>query len=479
MAKDLQFDLPKEESSIITVIGVGGGGSNAVNHMFRQGIVGVDFIVCNTDAQALNLSPIPTKFQIGANITEGRGAGSDPEVGRRAALENIDEIKSTLQGNTKMLFITAGMGGGTGTGAAPVIAEAARQLGILTVGIVTTPFFFEGMHRKQRAVDGIQKLKENVDTLVIINNETLKGLFATSHLKEAFVHADNVLTTAAKGIAEIITVPGYINVDFEDVKTVMRDSGVAIMGSAICKGEDRAQRAVEEALHSPILNDNDILGARYILLNISCGEEELLMDEIAQITEYVANEAGENAEIILGQCYDDSLENKLSVTLIATGFETHADLPGDGGGKGEKVKFNIHNNSNPEAERNPHPRKRSTSAPEAIEVGKASKEKEAGRSREPSESRRTNFAAPQNHEPKRHEVDVDHEEQSMQERQSWRNQDLNQIERVPAYVRRNVRLRQVPHSSDVNISRMSLSEDLDQSKPNIHRNNKYLHDNVD
>ncbi|MGZ5304932.1 MAG: cell division protein FtsZ, partial [Bacteroidia bacterium] len=248
---NLQFDIPKANSSIIKVIGVGGGGGNAVNHMYQQGIKGVDFMICNTDSQALDLSPIPNKIQIGNNLTEGRGAGSDPEVGRKAAQESIEEIKAVLANNTKMIFVTAGMGGGTGTGAAPVIAKIAKEMGILTVGIVTSPFIFEGPRRRSKAEEGLENLKKNVDTLLVINNERVREMYGNFPFAAAFAHADNILTTAAKGIAEIITVPGYINVDFEDVKTVMANSGVAIMGSGIAEGEDRARKAVESALDSP------------------------------------------------------------------------------------------------------------------------------------------------------------------------------------------------------------------------------------
>ncbi len=316
----MKFDLPKENSSIIKVLGVGGGGSNAVNHMFKQGIKGVDFLVFNTDQQALDVSPVPLKVQLGATLTEGRGAGSLPEVGKNAATENIDEIKDIINTNTKMVFITAGMGGGTGTGAAPVIARTAREMGVLTVGIVTMPFFFEGRKRRQQAEAGIEEIREQVDTLLIINNEKLREMCGNLPIAQAFAMADNVLTTAAKGIAEIITRTGYINVDFEDVRTVMTDSGVAIMGSASAEGEDRATKAVEKALASPLLNDNNIEGARYVLLNITFGNQEVLMDEISDITDYIQDEAGSSADVIWGYGMDESLGDQLSVTIIATGF---------------------------------------------------------------------------------------------------------------------------------------------------------------
>lgn len=322
MTDMIQFDLPKSQSSIIKVIGVGGGGSNAVNHMFKQGIEGVDFIVCNTDEQALDISPVPVKVQIGASLTEGRGAGSIPAVGKNAAIENIDQLKSLLENNTRMLFITAGMGGGTGTGAAPVIAATAKEMGILTVAIVTIPFAFEGRKRKLQAEEGIRELRKNVDTLLVICNDKLRELYGNLCLSEAFSKADNILTTAAKGIAEIITVPGYINVDFEDVKTVMKNSGVAIMGSGFAEGENRAIHAVEMALSSPLLNDNQIKGASNILLYIASGKEEIRMDEVSEITEYIQNESGSTAEIIWGNGTDEALGNLIGVTLIATGFDS-------------------------------------------------------------------------------------------------------------------------------------------------------------
>lgn len=318
----MEFDIPKETSSIIKVIGVGGGGSNAVNHMYNQGIVGVDFIVCNTDRQALDISPVPHKVQLGPALTEGRGAGMLPEVGMQAAIENIEEIRELLSKNTKMVFVTAGMGGGTGTGAAPVIAQVAKDLGILTVGIVTVPFNFEGRKRRQQAEEGLDKMRQNVDTLLIINNERLREFGKNMSLTDAFSHADNILTVAAKGIAEVISVTGVINVDFNDVNTVLRNSGQAIMGSAIAEGDDRALVAVKSALMSPLLNDNDINGARYVLLNITYGSKEVMMDEITEITDYIQDAAGATADVIWGHGFDASLGEKLSLTLIATGFSS-------------------------------------------------------------------------------------------------------------------------------------------------------------
>lgn len=320
MENSLKFDLPVNNSSIIKVIGVGGGGSNAVNYMFEQGIKGVDFIVCNTDAQAIDKSPVPFKVQLGSTLTEGRGAGSIPEVGRNAAIESLEDIRSLLSTNTNMVFITAGMGGGTGTGAAPVIAKIAKDMGILTVGIVTVPFMFEGRKRSVQADLGLKEMRESVDTLLIIRNDKLRELYGNLTLKQAFSHADEVLCTAAKGIAEVITLIGTVNVDMNDVKTVMKDSGVAIMGSGRASGEGRAKRAIQAALESPLLNDNDINGANFVLLNITFGQDELLMDEISEITDYIQEQAGMGAEVIWGYGQDETLGDDICATVIATGF---------------------------------------------------------------------------------------------------------------------------------------------------------------
>ena len=290
--------------------------------MYRQGIKGVDFVVCNTDHQALDTSPVPTKIPLGQSLTEGRGAGSIPDVGKNAAIENLDDVNEILAKNTKMIFVTAGMGGGTGTGAAPVIAQAAKDMGILTVGIVTVPFTFEGRKRRSQAEEGIDKMREAVDTLLVINNDKLREMFGNLTLVNAFENADDVLAIAAKGIAEVISVTGQINVDFNDVNTVMKDSGVAIMGSAEAEGENRATKCVESALNSPLLNDNNIDGAKYVLLNITYGSQAVLMDEISDITDYIQQEAGSTADVIWGHGYDESLGDKLCVTIIATGFNT-------------------------------------------------------------------------------------------------------------------------------------------------------------
>lgn len=337
----MRFDLPKDQSSIIKVIGVGGGGSNAVNYMYEQGIKGVDFVVCNTDSQALDKSSVPTKIQLGATLTEGRGAGSMPEVGRNAAVENLDDVKDILEKNTTMVFITAGMGGGTGTGAAPIIARAAKDMGILTVGIVTVPFMFEGKKRSHQADQGLKEMRDAVDTLLIIKNDKLRELYGNLSLKKAFGHADEVLCTAAKGIAEVITLTGEVNVDMNDVNTVMRESGVAIMGSGTANGEGRAMKAVTTALESPLLNDNEIIGAKFVLLNITYGSDEVLMDEITEITDHIQEEAGMSAEVIWGYGPDESLEDSLCVTVIATGFKSNAVDAGLPAEEEEKTTFRL------------------------------------------------------------------------------------------------------------------------------------------
>lgn len=345
----MKYELvPKDHPSIIKVIGVGGGGSNAVNHMYKLGIRGVDFIVCNTDAQALEISPVPHKIQLGASLTEGRGAGSIPEVGKQSAIENIEEIKALLRDNTKMVFITAGMGGGTGTGAAPIIAGVAREMDILTVGIVTIPFGFEGRKRKLQAEAGIEDLKKNVDTLLIICNDRVREIHGNLKLQEAFGHADNILSTAAKSIAEIISVTLHINVDFADVQTVMKDSGVAIMGSAQASGNSRAIKAVEMALDSPLLNDNNIEGARYILLNITSGNTEITMDEMGEITDYIQEKAGQSAEVIMGVGQDDSLGDNIGVTIIATGFKTRERILPENAKKPEKIVYDLNDTPAPD-----------------------------------------------------------------------------------------------------------------------------------
>lgn len=565
MESRIKFNLPKEKSSIIKVIGVGGGGGNAVNHMHEQGIKGVDFIICNTDLQALEASAIPNKIQLGASLTQGLGAGANPEVGKKAAMEAIEDIIDMLGVNTKMLFITAGMGGGTGTGAAPIIAKTAKEMDILTVGIVTTPFNFEGKKRKTFADEGLENLKRSVDCLLIISNDKIKDMYGNLALREAFGHANNILTTAAKGIAEIITHPGYINVDFEDVKTVMKSSGVALMGSAMAEGEDRALVAVKAALASPLLNDNQIVGAKNILLNISSGTEEILMEEFEQISSYIQNESGLSAELILGTSFDESLGTKISVTLIATGFEskprenkviigsTISDnfiqsinkKPNVVETKPEIVQViqtNPNTNINNSFDTKPVEKK----VDETIRINLMEDELPQEEIKfdndlgfglridaineeetfdindidlkidesyfinskeelieddylEVNEDIFTNSIETFNHAivPKVYQLSDEMESNSLEqdkkiERQIQRikelknlnitinnPQGLRDLEKEPAYVRRNKKLDDVPHSSEKQISRLSLFEDLVSGKSEIKTNNSFLHDNVD
>ena len=318
---NFSFDLPKNKSNVIKVIGVGGGGSNAINYMFKQGIIGVDFVVCNTDAQALNQSPVPIKIQLGATLTEGLGAGANPEVGAGAAQESYDELKRLLNTQTKMIFITAGMGGGTGTGAAPIIAKMAKELDILTVGIVTMPFQFEGKLRLEQAQKGLENIKSEVDSLVVINNNKLREVYGNLGFKAGFAKADEVLSKAARGIAEVITHHYTQNIDLKDAKTVLTNSGSAIMGSGMSSGTNRAQEAIVKALDSPLLNDNKITGSKNVLLLIVSGTEEITIDEIGEISDFIQSEAGNNTNIIMGVGEDEKLENAISVTIIATGFD--------------------------------------------------------------------------------------------------------------------------------------------------------------
>lgn len=316
----IEFDLPKNQSNVIKVIGVGGGGSNAINHMFQQGIKGVDFVICNTDAQALHNSGVPNKIQLGVNLTEGLGAGANPEIGEQAAVESLEDIRRMLDTNTKMVFITAGMGGGTGTGAAPIIAKMAKELDILTVGIVTIPFQFEGKTRNEQAQKGIENLRGHVDSLVVINNNKLREVYGNLGFKAGFSKADEVLSTAARGIAEVITHHYTQNIDLRDAKTVLSNSGTSIMGSATASGKSRAQEAIMKALDSPLLNDNKITGAKNVLLLIVSGSQEITIDEIGEINDHIQNEAGHGANIIMGVGEDESLQESISVTIIATGF---------------------------------------------------------------------------------------------------------------------------------------------------------------
>jgi cell division protein FtsZ len=517
----LKFDMPKNQSSIIKVLGVGGGGSNAVSHMYSQGIQGVDFFICNTDAQAMEASPVPTKVQLGS---KGLGAGSLPSVGKEAATENIEDIKHLLEKNTKMLFITAGMGGGTGTGAAPVIAEAAKNLGILTVGIVTLPFLFEGRKRKLQAEAGIEELRKNVDTLLIISNDKLREVHGDLKLSEAFQKADNILTVAAKGIAEIITVTGYINVDFEDVKTVMNNSGTAIMGSSSAEGENRAIRAVEEALSSPLLNDNRIDGASNILLYIASGDEEITMDEVMEITDYIQNEAGQSAEIIWGNGKDPSLGNKISITLVATGFKGEKDT-----GITPQVKKTIIPLVEVKRDETREKSRITTPITEITRINPPDKEPEIRKTEtitqvsEPREEIKKadpsvpfrkfepvtmpgtkspatgekKITEPVSFKPgeagasKAGSFSIEIEKEEIEKKASERIQklkdlsiklktpgEIEEMEKTPAFVRRNVELAQVKHSSESEAPNYTLSENTDK-QIEIKSDNSYLHKDVD
>lgn len=478
------FDIPKVEKSIIKVLGVGGGGSNAVTYMFKQGITGVDFAICNTDNQAMETSPIPVKIRLGPELTGGRGAGSRPQMGKQACIESIDEIRQFILDGTKMLFVTAGMGGGTGTGAAPIIAKAAREADILTVGIVTLPFTFEGSRRKRQALEGLEEMKSNVDALIVISNDKLRDLHGDLKLSDAFSRADNILTTAARGIAEIITMEGYVNVDFEDVNTVMRDSGVAIMGTASFEGENRARRAVQAALNSPLLEDNDIRGAQHILLNITSGRVEVTMDEVFEITEYVQAEAGYGTDLIWGNCVDESLGEKLSVTIIATGFEqninrsdkqdTQKILVGIDEDMGISARnamdddddFEITNERPVEMEpvivaretpieKPKHtyndPYLRSDDVEKREEIRRLLKEKEAQRMREETATPAVNVNP------------------SRMQNSEW----IAEMTKVPAFARRKIQLDDVTHSSEMKMSRLTVTDD---EGDDMIKGNTYLYD---
>ncbi len=477
------FDLPKETSSIIKVIGVGGGGSNAVNHMFDLGIVGVDFAICNTDNQAMELSKVPTKIQLGPDLTEGLGAGSKPDIGRQACIESIDEIKTFLANGTKMLFVTAGMGGGTGTGAAPIIAKAAQEMDILTVGIVTLPFSFEGRRRSKQGVDGLDELKKNVDTLIVISNDKLRQIHGNLKLSEAFSEADDILSTAAKGIAEIITVPGYVNVDFEDVNTVMRGSGVAIMGTATAEGDDRAKLAVDEALNSPLLEENDIRGAQHILLNITSGNKEVTMDEIFEITEFVQEEAGFGTDLIWGNCYDETLGDQLSVTVIATGFEESQPTAVKTGNA--KIKIPLDSSENAKKKNGifevGHDQGQSANTVEFDNVRSNYEQyqRQMGYSYEEPYVKSEDKERMEEERRRRLEFEAQKREERLRNLSVKLNnpQTVNELENEPAYLRRKVNLDDVPHSNEeTNLSRLSITDDVE---PEIKTDNSFLHDRPD
>jgi len=503
------FDIPKHHKSIIKVIGVGGGGSNAINHMFNQGIKDVEFVVCNTDSQALMISPIPMKLQIGANLTQGLGAGANPEKGMNAALESKEEIRELLSEDTKMVFITAGMGGGTGTGAAPVIARVARELGVLTVGIVTAPFGFEGKKKMLQAEAGIKELKNSCDTVLVILNDKLREIYGNLSIRDAFAQADNVLTTAAKGIAEIITVPGYVNVDFEDVKTVMSNSGSAVMGSSTTEGENRAKRAAEEALASPLLNEKDIHGAQKVLLSIISGEKaELQMDELAEITDYISEMAGDEAEVIFGHGIDEDLNESIRVTVIATGFDKQTETI-----QVKKSKVIDLESNKPVKEINDKPASLDQEVPQQKQTAPQQPglfdnvrtytfENPSRSVEEDDEMSKLSIGLDENvldqiGEEQDQEYTVSNETNehhlkskkiALQEQAKDRIEKLKGLKNghhdreedykekwdTPAYVRRNINLQDIPHSSEKNISRYNLNDDNQ-----ILGNNKFLHDNVD
>ena len=492
------FDLPKDEPSIIKIIGVGGGGSNAVTHMFKQGIVGVDYAICNTDAQAMQLSPVPNKISLGQMLTEGRGAGSKPSVGKQACIESLDDIKRFLEDGTKMAFITAGMGGGTGTGAAPIIAKTAQELGILTVGIVTLPFLFEGRIRVSNGMEGLEDLRKNVDCLVVISNDKLRQIHGNLSISQAFSQADNILWTAAKGIAEIITVPGYVNVDFEDVNTVMRGSGVAIMGTAAVEGENRARRAVDEALNSPLLEENNIRGAKNILVNITSGVKEATMDEIFEITEFIQEEAGNETNLIWGNCFDERLGEKLAVTIIATGFEAgERRFSGQGaqhqGSSSERQVVHLD-----EDEKKPRPSLFTITSEEEyspVDEKAANKlEFEFDDIRETVDKLRRTQGAGNDPFVGRDEADISPEErrrrieEAQRRREEVRNRPINvvklnspqtiiELESQPAYLRKNINLDDVPDAEQPGMSNWTIS--LEEEGEIKMGGNSFLHDNVD
>jgi len=519
-----KFDLPKHHKSIIKVIGVGGGGSNAVNHMFNQGIKDVEFVVCNTDAQALKASVVPNKLQIGANLTEGLGAGANPNVGKDAALESREDIRDLLGQDTKMVFITAGMGGGTGTGAAPVIAKIAKEMDILTVGIVTAPFSFEGKKKFSAAQTGITELKESCDTVLVILNDKLREIYGNLSIGNVFGQADNILTTAAKGIAEIITVAGYVNVDFQDVRTVMHNAGAAVMGSSQTKGENRARRAAEEALSSPLLDNRDIMGAQKILLSIISGEQaELQMDELTEITEYIQQEAGDDAEVIFGHGVDQELEDYIRVTVIATGFDHELTGKSAQADRDERKVMDLERplekqttifDDNPSDSQEMVLKRREDREArdweeneEETPVNDRSYSFILDRSERKGEDvsftdddgeddlfaeddtdmEMTEFADDDDFFSNNGMMEVNNTKKRLEEQAQQRVQRLKATGRVemradefkerldvPAYLRKEVRFQSVPSSSESQVSKYNLNDDN-----NILGNNRFLHDNVD
>lgn len=490
----MNFDLPVERSSIIKVLGIGGGGNNAVNHMFEKGIRDVNFVVCNTDHQALMKSQIPLKVQIGESLTEGRGAGSRPEVGRQAAIENLSDVMDALSGNTKMVFITTGMGGGTGTGATPVIAKACKDAGLLTIAVVTIPFKSEGKVRIMQAIDGVTELKDNVDSLLVINNEKLREIYGNQPVSTAFAKADDILTTAVKGIAEIITVTGYINVDFADVETVMKNSGVAIMGMGKASGENRAIKAIEDALASPLLNSNDITGASSILINISSGsgDHEITMDELGEITDYMYEVASDDALIIRGLSKDESLSEEISVTVIATGFESNSIFQPY---KRKEVKQTVElmpginaipKGIIPETSKDVfsvHEKGKKSVVSDLIDESQGIIEFGHERNEHLSEARK-HRAAENEEETEKPETTlkkVKHMQKLLQKEglsNKTMKENIDTFEDVPAYVRRNMSLDAGNNAAESKLSKFTLTSG-ENDEPVLRENNAYLNDNVD
>ena len=553
MFNKIQFESIDDTASIIKVIGVGGGGSNAVSYMFNQGITGVDFIICNTDKQALHMSPVQYKVQLGKDLTSGWGAGAKPEVGKNAAVESEEDIRALLSDNTKMLFITAGMGGGTGTGAAPVIAGIAKEMGILTVAIVTLPFSWEGRKKMEQALNGIKELKKNTDSLLLICNDKLREYYGNLTMTNAFSKADDVLKIAAKGISDIVNRIGKVNVDFEDVNTVMRNSGVAIMGSGMAEGENRATEAIDMALSSPLLNDNNIQGASNILLYLTSGTAEITMDEFESITQHIQREAGLTAEIIWGICQDESLENKIAVTIVATGFDyNELNHTFDIKAKASATKVNKHmleddkpvlNESQMqmkgESDEERMVRNRMLRKDEKVATEKKKEfakdifnfdlisrqmdeiaEPQSKLELEPEdiskdlvfEKEEVNEAPAEEIVLKSNMEIINEMQSSVKIEQEVSNQDIEQfvtvnkaannernrklrelsekigdknkvadiehLEKVPAYQRRNVVLSNVPPATESRVSKYTLSEDADNNVE-VKSNNSFLHDNVD
>ena len=491
-----EFHLPTSESSIIKVIGVGGGGSNAVSHMHQQGIKDVSFIICNTDKQALMASPVPNRLQIGAQLTGGLGAGGHPTTGEESAKESKEDITTLLKDNTRMLFITAGMGGGTGTGAAPVIAQMAHDMGILTVGIVTLPFQVEGSKKMKRAEEGIEKMKTYCDTVLVILNEKLREVYGEMTVREAFAKANDVLTIAAKGIAEIITVPGEVNVDFEDVNTVVKGAGDAVMGSSTASGEDRALKAIEAASTSPLLNNQQVYGAKKILLSIVCGDNpEMSMAELNTITEYVQSKIGEDAELIFGHSFDASLSDKIAVTLIATGFcnespsatfgasnkkvhDLYAPLPPtttESNGFSSLLQNGSERSYNWEKDEKVESSSFSDSSSNSFEI----EENVSVNASSDSEDQPLEELKGEAHAlPRRHTL-VEEKEERLRLLSGVKNPNNFDTEtfkskQEPAYLRRNVSLPEVPSSVQRNLSRFYLD-----AEDKLLGKNRFLYDNVD